>query len=117
MEETLEELRLVHATKDARLLGLGETGLVVGRLRVRLQPFACIMILHVHVFDADMAAVRLLQRGDDIAEFLLTAAFEIREGKGLVEVGFLESEVIEGKFRMSGRRFAQRIEMRLKMAE
>jgi len=64
-----------------------------------------------------VAAVGLLKGGDDIAEFLLTAA-EVGAGiEGRVEVGGREVELLKGEFGDRGGRAAERIEVRLKVAK
>jgi hypothetical protein len=74
VQEFLEELGLVDAAEDADFLRLGEGGLVARGLDALLQPAAAVGVLDVHVFDADVAAIGLLQRRDDVAQLHLAAA-------------------------------------------
>ncbi len=116
MQKFFEELGLVQAAQDAGLLGLGERGHVLDVLHAFLQPLAGVVVLHVHELDADVAAVGALHRGDDVAEFALTAALKIREGEALVEVALVEAEVGKVELRMGGGFFAERIEVGLEVA-
>ena len=82
-----------------------------------LQPTTAIGVLNVRVFDADVAAVGLLERGDDVAQLHL-AAVEIRACvKRGVEIGVGEVKLFEGKFGERSGRGAERIEVRLEVAD
>ena len=65
VEEFLEELGLVDAAEDADLLGLGELRLEARGLDALLQPEAAVRVLDVRVLDPNVAAVGLLERGND----------------------------------------------------
>ena len=117
VEKFLEELGFMDAAEDADFLGLGERGLEAGRLDAVLQPAAAVGILDVGVFGADVTAVGLLERGDDVAELHLPAA-EVGAGvEGRVEIGGGEVELLEGKFRDGRGGVVERIEVRLEVAD
>ena len=85
--------------------GLGEGGLEARRLDPLLKPEAAVLVLDVGVLDADVAAVGLLQRGDDVAQLHLAAAQVGADVERGVEVGFAELELAElelGRWRGGG---------------
>ncbi len=115
VEKLLEELGFVQTAEDADLLLAGERRLVVAGLHAGLEPLAGVVVLHVHVFDADATAVGLLEGGGDVLELLLSAALEVGESEALFEVAFVETEVGKLEFRMRGGGFAERVNVGLKM--
>jgi hypothetical protein len=109
----IEELGLMDAAEHADLGRLGELRAQAGGLDALLQPATGILVLDVGVFDADMAAVDLVERGDDVAELHLAAAGEVADVKRRVEVLLAEAELFELELGRGRRRTAQRVEVRL----
>src|SRR5260370_38039665 len=68
VEEALEHLGLGQALQDGALALAGEFGLVARHLDARLDPLALLELLHVHVLDADMAAIGRLEGVEDLAQ-------------------------------------------------
>src|SRR5688572_21732805 len=106
----------MQPAENADLLLLIEAGLVVAPLHLGLQPLARFVVLAMHVLHANMAAVGLLKRSDDIAQFHLPAALEVGERERVIKVRFVQSKMRKRKLRVRRRRLAQGIQMRLKMA-
>jgi hypothetical protein len=117
VEEFLEELGLVDAAQDADFERLGEGGLVAGGLHALLEPAAGILVLDVGVFDPDMAAVDLVERRENVAELHLAAAGEVADVEHRVEVGVAEAEVRECELGRGRGRVAERVEVRLDVAD
>ncbi len=67
------------------------------------------------MLDADGAAIGVAHGLGDIAKLHLAATLEGREGKGFVEIGRGEFEIIEGKPGVSGRRRGEGVEVCFKM--
>ncbi len=97
VEERLEFLGAEEIGEDALLFLPGEGGTAPGALDPVPDPAALGEDLHVHVFDADVAAVGVLKDGEDLAQGELAAA---RQGPGVedaVEIGLGEVEVLQGE--------------------
>jgi hypothetical protein len=117
VEKFLEQLGLVDAAEDADLERLGELRLEAGGLDALLEPAAGVLILDVRVFHADMAAIDLVERCEDVAKLQLAAAGEVADVECGVEVGLGEAEVTQRELGRGRGRVAERVEMRLDMAD
>jgi hypothetical protein len=112
VEEGFEHFRLVQLAEDAPLLVGGQRGLGRGVLEALLQPAALDGVLYMHIFDAEVPAVDLLEVGDHLAE--LDRRGELLHGGGefRVEVGLGEIEGGEGKRLGAGTVATEGIELR-----
>src|SRR5579883_1209155 len=68
IEKALERLGDGQALENGALALAGEFGLVARHLDAPLDPLALLELLHMHVLDADMAAISGLQRLQDLAQ-------------------------------------------------
>src|SRR5881296_3354815 len=93
LEELLEALGGDQAVEDAQPLLGGEVGTVGGRLHALLEPDALLLVLDVHVLDAEPAAVGRLQARDQVADAGARAAAEAAARDDAVEVPVAEAEL------------------------
>src|SRR2546423_797118 len=103
--------------QDAQVLLTTEAGLIAARLHAFLQPAAYIRVLDMHVLDADGAAVGFPQGDHEFAQRSLLHTDKRTGFKNVVEVGYIQSELLELQKRMRAPRFAQRVEMGNEVAE
>src|SRR5438034_483233 len=93
LEELLEALRDDQAVEDAQPVLGGEVGMVGGRLHALLEPDALLLVLDVHVLDAERAAVGRLEARDQVADAGARAAAEAAARDHAVEVLLAEAEL------------------------
>src|SRR5437867_2207800 len=92
LEELLEALRDDQAVEDAQSVLGGAVGMVGGRLHALLEPDALLLVLDVHVLDAERAAVGGLEARDQVADAGARAAAEAPARDHAVEVLLAEAE-------------------------
>src|SRR5207247_1500922 len=92
LEELLEHLRDDEPLEHRAALVGGQVGMVAPRLHALLQPVAPPLVGHREVLDAEGAAVRLPQRGDQLAQRAARAALERCPVHHAVEVALGEAE-------------------------
>src|SRR5207245_9582422 len=93
LEELLEALRDDQAVEDAQPVLGGEVGLVGGCVHAILVPDALLLVLDVHVLDAERAAVGRLVDRDQVADAGARAAAEAAARDDAVEVLVAEAEL------------------------
>src|SRR5436309_3325059 len=93
LEELLETLGCDQAVEDGEPVLGGEVGTVGGRLHALLEPDALLLVLDVHVLDAERAAVGRLQARDQVADAGARAAPEAAARDDAVEVLVAEAEL------------------------
>ena len=93
LEELLEALGGDQAVEDAQPVLGGEVGTVGGRLHALLEPDALLLVLDVHVLDAERAAVGRLQARDQVADAGARAAAEAAARDDAVEILVAEAEL------------------------
>src|SRR5438552_2522846 len=93
LEELLEALGADQAVEDGEPVLGGEVGTVGGRLHALLEPDALLLVLDVHVLDAERAAVGRLQARDQVADAGARAAPEAAARDDAVEVLVAEAEL------------------------
>ncbi len=116
MQELLKILRLFQQHEDGKLLLASHVRLAAPRLDALLNPGPHRLVLDVHVFVTDGAAISLPQDREDVAQRGRRQAFEIA-AEGLVEIGFGQAELFESEFEVDFRRRAERVEVGRAMAE
>src|SRR5436190_7525550 len=93
LEELLEALGGEQAVEDDEPVLPGEVGTVGGRLHALLEPDALLLVLDVHVLDAERAAVGGLQASDQVADAGARAAAEAAARDDAVEILVAEAEL------------------------
>src|SRR5207249_4340192 len=93
LEELLEALRDDQAVEDAQPVLGGEVGMGGGRLHALREPDALLLVLDVHVLDAERAAVGRLEARDQVADAGARAAAEAAARDDAVEVLVAEAEL------------------------
>ena len=77
----LQALGCGQPLQDVALLLDGEARLQLRRLDAQTQPFALVLVGHVHVFNGDTAAIDGAQRRDDIFELGATLAIHWQQAR------------------------------------
>ena len=97
MQVALQRLGCGQPLQQALFLVGAVTGARADRLEALLQPALLGVVAHVHVFDANRAAVGLPQGTEDVAELgVLRRPLERPGIEGLVQVGV--GKAVEGQF-------------------
>jgi hypothetical protein len=117
VQKALEQLGLVQAAQDTRLLVLGEGGLVPVRLHPILQPASHLGVLNVSVLDADASAVGLAQAGDQFPQGDATPVQVVPGIEGAIEVRLAQPELLQGEARRRLGRSGERIEVRVDVTD
>ncbi len=113
LQEVLEAVGLDELPQDPELLPTGEFRAIADRLHLLLQPAAAGPVLDVHVLHADVAAVGVLEQGDDLAERGLAVQRQVSGVEGLPEILLREPEASEGQVLRQRPLGAQRVEVRV----
>ena len=101
----------MQRVQNPQFLRSVEARLVAARFHPLLEPAADVRVLDVHVLDADRAAIGLAQGGQQLPERCLRRADERAGIERTVEIGRIESELLQLEQRMGRARLAQGIEM------
>ncbi len=114
LQEHLERLGDVEPGQDADLLVM--VGPAVRPLNALLQPGAFLRVLHVHVLDADGAAVRVAQHAEYVAQPHPRAAAEAAGGEVPLQVPERQAVLVDIQVRMLALLVLQRVGVRHEMA-
>ena len=117
LEKLLERLGGHQTLEDRVAVVGGELGMIAARLDTLLQPFAARLVRHRQVFDAERAAVRFAEGGDQVAQRSARAALEGRPVHDAVEIALGEAELRQPQQRMLARTATERVEIGHQMAE
>jgi hypothetical protein len=111
VHERLQDLRLGELAEHAQLGVERQRRAVARGFDALLEPATLAGVLHLHQLDADGAAVRLAQRGHDLAQGAMRWAHQVERGHDAIEIRLGEAEAAHRQLARRGRGAAQRIEI------